>query len=79
MTALDAIEVGYKSIRAAKIELGAVNVLSGANGAGKSNLLNLFGLLADLADNRLQLRVGREGGAPAKQISSWPRMFSMPR
>jgi|ERR1041385_1793600 predicted ATPase len=63
MTALDAIEMdGYKSIRAAKIELGAVNVLSGANEAGKSNLLNLFGLLADLADNRLQLRVGREGG-----------------
>ena len=37
MTALDAIEMdGYKSIRAAKIELGAVNVLIGANGAGKS-------------------------------------------
>jgi predicted ATPase len=66
MTALDAIEVdGYKSIRSAKIELGAVNVLIGANGAGKSNLLSLFGLLADLADNRLQLHIGREGGADA--------------
>jgi hypothetical protein len=31
MPALDAIEVeGYKSIRAAKIELGAINVLIGA-------------------------------------------------
>jgi predicted ATPase len=66
MPALDSIEVeGYKSIRAAKIELGAVNVLIGANGAGKSNLLSLFGLLADLADRRLQLHVGRAGGADA--------------
>src|SRR5262245_34850040 len=66
MTALDAIEVdGYKSIRSAKIELGAVNVLIGANGAGKSNLLGVFGLLADLADHRLQLHVGREGGGDA--------------
>jgi predicted ATPase len=66
MTALDAIEVdGYKSIRSAKIELGPINVLIGANGAGKSNLLGVFGLLSDLADHRLQLHVGREGGASA--------------
>jgi len=66
MTALDAIEVeGYKSIRSARIDLGAVNVLIGANGAGKSNLLGLFGLLADLADRRLQLHVGLQGGANA--------------
>jgi predicted ATPase len=66
MPALDSIEVeGYKSIRAAKIELGAINVLIGANGSGKSNLLGVFGLLADLADRRLQLHIGREGGADA--------------
>jgi len=66
MTALDSIEVeGYKSIRSAKVDLGAVNVLIGANGAGKSNLLGLFGLLADLADRRLQLHVGLQGGANA--------------
>ena len=66
MTALDAIEVdGYKSIRSEKVELGAVNVLIGANGAGKSNLLGVFGLLGDLVDRRLQLHVGREGGANA--------------
>jgi hypothetical protein len=36
--ALDSIEVeGYKSIRSATIELGAINVLIGANGAGKSD------------------------------------------
>jgi predicted ATPase len=66
MTAVDSIEVdGYKSIRSAKIDLAAVNVLIGANGAGKSNLLGLFGLLADLADDRLQLHIGRQGGADA--------------
>jgi len=56
---------GYKSIRSAKIELGAINVLIGANGAGKSNLLGLFGLLADLADKRLQLHIALQGGADA--------------
>ena len=66
MPGLDSIAVeGYKSIRSAKIELGAVNVLIGANGAGKSNLLGLFGLLADLVDQRLQLHIARQGGADA--------------
>src|SRR5512140_1053527 len=66
MPALESIEVeGYKSIRMAKVDLGPVNVLIGANGAGKSNLLGVFGLLADLADQRLQLHIGRQGGADA--------------
>ncbi len=64
--ALDSLEVeGYKSIRSAKIDLGAINVLIGANGSGKSNLLGLFSLLADLAEGRLQLHVARQGGANA--------------
>ncbi len=64
--ALDSLEVeGYKSIRSAKIALGAVNVLIGANGSGKSNLVGVFSLLADLADNRLQLHIARQGGANA--------------
>jgi predicted ATPase len=64
--ALDSLEVeGYKSIRSVKIDLGAINVLIGANGSGKSNLLSLFGLLADLADHRLQLHIARQGGADA--------------
>jgi predicted ATPase len=66
LAGLDSIEVeGYKSIRKASIELGPINVLIGANGAGKSNLLGLFGLLADLVDRRLQLHIGRQGGADA--------------
>jgi predicted ATPase len=63
---LDSVEVeGYKSIRSAKVDLGAINVVIGANGTGKSNLLDMFGLLADLADRRLQLHIARQGGADA--------------
>lgn len=35
---------GFKSIRLAEVELGAVNVFIGANGSGKSNLLEAIGL-----------------------------------
>lgn len=66
MATLDSVEVeGYKSIRSARIELGPINVLIGANGTGKSNLLGLFGMLAALADRRLQLHVSLQGGANA--------------
>lgn len=36
---------GFKSIRHAAVELGSVNVFIGANGSGKSNFLEAFGLL----------------------------------
>lgn len=40
---LDSIYIkGYRSIQEAKIPLGAINVLIGANGSGKSNLLSFF-------------------------------------
>src|ERR1041384_7284541 len=66
MPALDSIEVeGYKSIRSTEIAVGAINVLIGANGSGKSNLVGVFCLLADLADRRLQLHIARQGGADA--------------
>lgn len=64
MAQIESIEIaGYKSIRAATIELGAINVLIGANGAGKSNLLGVFGLLGSLSERRLQLHVAQQGGA----------------
>ena len=36
---------------------GEIGALIGANGSGKSNLLGLFALLSDLANQRLQLHV----------------------
>lgn len=55
---------GFKSIRKLEsFELGALNVLIGANGAGKSNFVSFFRLLRDLIQQRLQVAVRREGGA----------------
>lgn len=39
---------GFTSIRSAVLELNGVNVLVGANGAGKSNLIRALGYLAGL-------------------------------
>jgi predicted ATPase len=66
MASLDRIEIeGYRSIKKVKLRLKAINILIGANGAGKSNLVGAFGLLGDLVDGKLQLHVGRRGGANA--------------
>lgn len=55
---------GFKSIRKLEeFELGALNVLIGANGAGKSNFVSFFGLLRALIQQRLQMAVAVEGGA----------------
>jgi predicted ATPase len=56
---------GYKSIRDAEIEFTRLNVLIGANGAGKSNLVSFFSLLSAALDGRLNDYVGRQGGPNA--------------
>ena len=56
---------GYKSIRDARVELRDINILIGANGAGKSNLVSAFGLLHDLIEGQLGVHVVRRGGANA--------------
>ena len=54
---------GYKSIATLeKFELRNLNVLIGANGAGKSNFISLFKLMAALADGNLQTYVQQQGG-----------------
>ncbi|MFI6030943.1 AAA family ATPase [Amycolatopsis magusensis] len=63
---LRSIEIeGFTSIRSATVELGALNVLVGANSAGKSNFVHAFELLGRIADQRLGLFVGLSGGASA--------------
>ena len=40
---LTSLEIeGYKSIKSCKLELGALNILIGANGAGKTNFISFF-------------------------------------
>lgn len=56
---------GYKSIHQCKLEMGSLNILIGANGAGKSNFIGFFKLIAQLLDQQLQRTVGRSGGPDA--------------
>ncbi|MFD1539358.1 AAA family ATPase [Nonomuraea guangzhouensis] len=56
---------GYASIRSAEVELRDLNVLIGANGAGKSNFISVLALLGRIVDEELNLFVGQAGGASA--------------
>jgi predicted ATPase len=57
---------GFKSIRELEnFELTKLNVLIGANGAGKSNFIGLFRLLAEMLGERLQSYVKSEDGPDA--------------
>lgn len=56
---------GFKSIRKADFEFSNLNVLIGANGAGKSNLIGFFRMLNYLQSGALQTHVGAQGGANA--------------
>lgn len=56
---------GYKSIVECDLELGRLNVLIGANGAGKSNLIGFFRMIQRILDGQLQLIVGEMGGPDA--------------
>jgi predicted ATPase len=56
---------GFTSIRSAVLALNDINVLVGANGAGKSNLVRGLGILGRIVDSELGLFVGLSGGANA--------------
>ena len=58
---------GFRSIRKLEdFELRALNVLIGANGAGKSNFVSFFRLLREIVEQRLQVALATiEGGADA--------------
>lgn len=45
---------GYKSIKLLSLQLNDVNILIGANGAGKSNFISAFKLLNEMYHKRLQ-------------------------
>jgi predicted ATPase len=54
---------GFTSIRSTTLTLRDVNVLVGANGAGKSNFIRALGTLGRIVDSELELLVGLSGGA----------------
>jgi predicted ATPase len=53
---------GYRSLKALKLELRPINVVSGANGAGKSNLYRALRLMTDVAQGNVVQSLAMEGG-----------------
>src|SRR3979490_1037872 len=53
---------GYRSLRDIRVTLGALNAVTGANGAGKSSLYRALRLLADIAQGRIIQSLAIEGG-----------------
>ncbi len=66
---------GFKSLRDVQVELGQVNVFIGANGSGKTNLLEAIGLLSAAADGKIDdqalMRRGVRIGLPNLYRSSF--------
>ena len=54
---------GFKSIKELDLTMKDINVLIGANGAGKTNLISLFTFLGCLSQGKLQQYIKTEGGA----------------
>ncbi len=66
----------FKSLEDVTVELGLVNVFIGANGSGKSNLLEALGILSAAADGKVDdqtlLARGVRPGLPALYKSAFP-------
>lgn len=54
---------GYKSIEKLDLQMSSINILIGANGAGKSNFISLFTFLQNLSEGKLQSYVEKNGFA----------------
>ncbi|MGA2066179.1 MAG: AAA family ATPase [Thermoguttaceae bacterium] len=72
----------FKSLESVEVQLGHVNVFIGANGSGKSNLLEAMGVLSAAADGKvtdqsLQQR-GVRPGVPALYKSSFRKSAGKP-
>jgi predicted ATPase len=55
----------YRSLRNLIVPLLRLNVITGANGSGKSSLYKALRLLADTAQGRVVTSLAREGGLPS--------------
>ncbi|MBS3029635.1 MAG: AAA family ATPase [Dolichospermum sp. DET50] len=54
---------GFKSMKTMDLELRPLNILIGANGAGKSNLISFFKMLNEMMRDKLQEYIGISGYA----------------
>lgn len=53
----------FKSIHEQALKLGRLNVFIGGNGAGKSNLIEVFRFLSEIVEQNLAVYTGIKGGA----------------
>lgn len=62
-TLMERIQInGYKSIKSLDLKLEPINILIGANGSGKSNLLSFFEFLKNIYKENLREYVALRGG-----------------
>jgi predicted ATPase len=66
---------GYRSLRELIVPLGRLNVITGANGSGKSSVYRSLRLLADTARGGVITSLAREGGLPST-LWAGPERFS---
>ena len=60
---MDYIKIkGYKSIKDISLDFNPINILIGANGSGKSNLISFFELLNKIYEEKLQEYTALKGG-----------------
>jgi predicted ATPase len=66
MNTFDEIHIkGFRRLGDVRLPLRPLNVLIAANGAGKTSLLDVFGLLATSASGNLKTRLNEMGGLPS--------------
>ncbi|MBL7190438.1 AAA family ATPase [bacterium] len=64
MIKLERIQVeGFKSIKNLDLKFSEINVLIGANGAGKSNFVSLYKMINNIIEENLQLYISKSGGS----------------
>jgi predicted ATPase len=66
---------GYRSLRDVRVTLGELNVVTGANGSGKSSLYRALRLLAEIAQGRIIQSLAQEGGLHST-LWAGPEAFS---
>ena len=67
---------GYRSLRNVTLDLGALNIVTGANGSGKSSLYRALRLLSDVAQGRIIASLAAEGGL-SSTLWAGPEKFSL--